>query len=62
MVFFAFGLGKSVKSCIGFSSQCFYFVGIEFDLASNWSCIYIVCASSLSRVGGVDVGVMGGCV
>ena len=28
MVFFAFGLGESVKSCIGFASRCFYFLGL----------------------------------
>ena len=52
MVFFAFGLGKSVKSCIGFASRCFYFLGIQFDLVSNWSCNYIACASWRQWVGG----------
>ncbi len=51
-VFFAFGLGKSVKSCIGFSSRCFYFVGIEFDVASLSAFIYITCSSSTPWVGG----------
>ena len=52
MVFFAFGLGKSVKSCIGFASRCFYFLGVQFDLVSNWSCNYIACASWWQWVGG----------
>ena len=52
MVFSAFGLGKSVKSCIGFASRCFYFLGIQFDLLSNWSCNYIACASWWQWVGG----------
>jgi hypothetical protein len=44
-------LGKSVKSCIDFSSRCFYFLFVEFDSASNWACIHIACASSLFAVG-----------
>ena len=52
MVFFAFGLGKSVKSCIGFPSRCFYFVGIEFDATSLSACIYMTCSSSTPWVGG----------
>ena len=51
MFFSAVFLVKSVTSCICFSSRCFCFLFDEFDLASNWPCIYIVCASSLSRVG-----------
>jgi hypothetical protein len=52
MVFSAICLGKSVKSCIGFASRCFYFLFVYFDTASNWACIYIACASSLPWVGG----------
>ncbi len=50
--FSAYGLGKSVKSRIGFPSQCFYFVCCEFDAASLSACIYMTCSSSMPWVGG----------
>ena len=52
MFFSAVFLVKSVTSCICFSSRCFCFLFVEFDSASNWACIYIACASSLSWIGG----------